>query len=80
MGMIDQGQLGEAAEYCSKMKQPLAELGVYKLACLADLLETACRERNAEDIDALTNAVGFILKQTIASLDQFIEQSKYKIR
>ncbi|UFS63506.1 ATP-binding protein [Sulfurimonas sp. HSL-3221] len=80
MGMIGQGQLGEAAEYCVKMKQPLAELGVYKLACLADLLETACRERNAEEIEALTNAIGFILKQTISSLDQFIEQSKYKIR
>ncbi|MHC3994211.1 sensor histidine kinase [Thiomicrolovo sp. ZZH C-3] len=80
MGMIDQGQLGEAAEYCAKMKHPLAELGVYKLACLADLLEAACRERNAEDIAALTNAVAFILKQSIASLDQFIEQSKYKIR
>ncbi|WP_345986491.1 ATP-binding protein [Sulfurimonas sp. HSL-1656] len=80
IGMIDQGQLGEAAEYCSKMKQPLAELGVYKLACLADLLEEACREWRAEDITALANAIGFILKQTIASLDQFIEQSKYKIR
>jgi len=80
MGMIDQGQLGEAADYCTKMKRALADLGVYKLACLGELLEEACRKRQPEDIAALTNAVGFMLKQTITSLDQFIEQSKYKIR
>ena len=37
-GMIDQGQLGETAEYCERMKTVLAERGVYKLACLADLV------------------------------------------
>jgi hypothetical protein len=79
-GMIDQGQLGETAEYCAQMKKVLADLGVYKLACLAELLEQACLQRHEEDITALNNAFTFILKQTISSLDQFIEQAKYKIR
>jgi hypothetical protein len=79
-GMIDQGQLGETADYCAQMKGVLADLGVYKLACLAELLEQACRQRHEEDIIALNNAFTFILKQTVSSLDQFIEQAKYKIR
>jgi len=79
-GMIDQGQLGETAEYCERMKTVLAELGVYKLACLADLLENACRVRHEEDIAALNAAFTYVLKQTISSLDQFIDQSKYKVR
>ena len=79
-GKIDQGVLEEAAEYCGRMKTALADLGVYKLACLGDLLEAACCEGRIKDIEALKNDIASVLNQTIASLDQFIDQAKYKIR
>jgi len=79
-GMIDQGNLEEAALYCSQMKKTAADLGIYKLACLGELLEDACGEKHEKDIEALKEAATFILPQTIGSLDQFIEQSKFKIR
>ena len=79
-GMIDQGNLADAADYCVQMKQTASDLGVYKLACTAQLLEKACREGHTKDVDALKNALSYVVSQTVSSLDQFIEQSKYKIR
>ena len=79
-GKIDQDTLAEAALYCDGMKTALADLGVYKLACLGDLLEAACLEGRIKDIETLKNSFSYVLNQTIASLDQFIDQAKYKIR
>jgi len=79
-GMIEQGQMEETATFCLQMKDVLADLGAYKLACLGDLLEAASREGRPKDIEALKNAFTFVLSQTISSIDQFIDQSKYKIR
>lgn len=79
-GMIDQGDLEEAAAFCAQMKAVASDLGVYKLACLGELLETACREGRTRDIEALKNALTFVVTQTVSSLDQFIDQAKYKIR
>lgn len=78
-GKIDQGALAETAEYCERMKRVLADLGIYKIACLCDLLEAACNEGRTKDIEALKNVFSYVLTQTIASLDQFIDQAKYKI-
>ncbi len=78
--MLQKGELGEIAEYCKTMKMRLAPLGIYKMACLADLLEDACRHSRTKDMEQLSNALGFVQTQTLSSLDQFIEQSKYKIK
>ncbi len=80
VGMVQKGELEKTAEYCAKMKVPLAELGIYKLACLCNLLESACQERHTKDIEMLSKSFGYVLSQTISALDQFIEQAKYKIR
>ncbi len=80
VGMVQKGELEKTAEYCAKMKAPLAELGIYKLACLCDLLESACKEGRTKDIEMLSKSFGYVLSQTISALDQFIEQAKYKIR
>ena len=79
-GMIDQGNLEETAAFCAQMKQVASDLGVYKLACMGELLEKACRDGHTKDIEALKNALAFVVTQTVSSLDQFIDQAKYKIR
>ncbi|GEM_PF-3047892 len=79
-GKIRKGEKEETAEYCKQMKIRLSDLGIYKLACLCDLLEGACREDRDRDVEALNNVFTYILTQTINSLDQFIDQAKYKIR
>ena len=79
-GMIDQGSLEEAAAYCDQMKTVASDLGVYKLACVGELLENACREGHTKDVEALKKALSFVVTQTVSSLDQFIDQAKYKIR
>jgi hypothetical protein len=78
--LIRKGELEETAEYCAKMKVRLADLGIYKLACLCDLLEESCLAKRTKDIEQLEKAFTYVLSQTIGSLDQFIEQAKYKIR
>jgi hypothetical protein len=79
-GMIDQGNLEDAAAFCAQMKEVAEDLGVYKLACMGHLLETACREGHVKDIEALKKTLTFVVTQTVSSLDQFIDQAKYKIR
>ena len=80
VGMIDQGNLEEAAAFCAQMKEVASDLGVYKLACLGHLLETACREGRTKDVEVLKKALTFVVTQTVSSLDQFIDQAKYKVR
>lgn len=78
--MVQKGETEEAVNYCKTMKERLAPLGIYKMACLADLFEESCRNGRTKDIEQLQNALTFVQTQTLSSLDQFIEQSKYKIK
>lgn len=78
-GKLDEGAFADAEEYLDKMKTTLSELGIYKLACHCDLLQRACSEGHTKDIEALRSALTYVLSQTISSLDEFMDQAKYKI-
>jgi hypothetical protein len=79
-GKIEQGQLEDTAVYCAQIKSRASDLGIYRLACFSELLETACRNEQTKDIEALKEASSFVLAQTISALDQFIEQARFKVR
>ena len=79
-GLIEKGSLEKTASFCHEMKNRTVKLGAYKLACLCALLEDACVKGHTKDIEQLNNAFTYILNQSITSIDQFIDQAKYKVK
>lgn len=78
--MIERGVQDEAIAHCAQMRERLKQVGIYRLACIADLLESAMRDERLLDRDALMKSLPFALTQTLASVDGFIEQAKYKLK
>lgn len=78
--MLEKGNRDEAIAHCVQMRERLKAVGIFRLACIADLLASAMREERIMDRDALMKSLPFALTQTIASVDGFIDQAKYKLK
>lgn len=77
-GMIEKGDWEETAAYCREMQERLLPLGLHRLACCCALLAQACDEGYLKDIEELDGAFGALLVRTIAAIDRFVEEAKYK--